>query len=144
MHCPFPNICGQYSDLFFVQQEPTTKAFHLIFYFPKHFFSHMRKIACKICIQFILCKHFLTQQTYGVQKCVPFSTPNARCQDLSAFFDTKHVVSKNVYISRHWTLGVYPYIELLTKTWQYRLKLLKKAQKSGKNMGFLEIFLQIC
>ena len=108
------------------------KAFHLIFYFPKQFFFHMRKIACKICMQFIFYKHFSTpniwclktcifldtersvsrivnifrHRAFGVQKVIHFWTPNSWCRELSTFFDTERSVSKKVYISGHRTLGV--------------------------------------
>ena len=105
------------------------KAFHLIFYFPKHFFSHMRKIACNFCTHLIPMYAFLvtdkymqtfldTEQlvsrnanisrhrTFGVQKCKHFSTPNVRCPEMQTFLDTKRSVSRNANFSRHQTFGV--------------------------------------
>jgi len=105
------------------------KAFHLIFYFPKHFFSHMRKIACNFCMQliplyaflvidkymqiFLDTKHWVSKnaniswhQTFDVQKCKYFSTPIIHCPKMQTFLDTKHMVSKNAYISGHQTSDV--------------------------------------
>ena len=116
----------------------TYKAFHLIFYFPKHFFSQMRKIACNFCMQFIPMFAFLVidkymqtflntersvsknaniyqHRTFGVQKCKHFLTPNVQCPKMQTFLNTERSVSKNAHISGHHRFGVQKYQHLLYK-----------------------------
>ena len=65
---------------------------HLIFYFPKHFSPYAKNLK-QILLEIYFFANISRQQMYGVQNCVKFLTLNARCQELSTFFYTKHVVT---------------------------------------------------